>query len=240
MNSYLKIDSSKRINLNSTTAAQFSIRSTRTVFHGRYELKSIYIPITFFNINQFNNAISFTDTAGPHTCTITPGFYTTNTYIPAVALAMTLAGSGSTYTATKSNTTQCITVISSTDAFAFTFGSNQLNSAAITLGYLQQDTAMLFSQTASGIVNVAQTKSFNISVNNYVSTSTLDGIGYSFVIPVTAASLSFSLYEPLQHYPQSIYIDSPTQQLDIGVYDDNHQLMQVFSDFYMILQPCSS
>ena len=234
--SLIKIDSVNRLNFNTTTAANFSIRATNTVFQGKYELKSVLIPITFFNIGQYNNLINFTDLAGSHTAVITPGFYTTATYIAAIGSSMTAVAGGSIYTAILNAIPQCLTITSSSSAFTLTFGTNQTNSSSTAMGFSAQNTGSAFSQTGSGLVNVSQTRSFNISINNCVNISNLNGAGYSFIIPVTGFTPSIQLYEPSTNFKQSFNIDSPCQTLNIAVYDDNHRLLTMYSDFYMILE----
>ena len=236
---FIKLDSAQRINFNTTTAASFTLKGTNMVVQGRYDLKSIIIPITFYNVSASNNAIYFNDTTGNHRAVIPEGFYTAATYITAIGAAMTSAGSGSTYTAFRDTVSLCLKVVSSNNAFCFTFGSNTLNSAAIMMGYAQADTLAAYLLTASNIVNISQTRSFNISINNYSNINGLNGNGYTFVIPVTGTTPSLMSYEPTQWFNQSFVVDSPTQTLDIAVYDDNHVLLNCFSDFYMILENVS-
>ena len=237
MSQYIKLDSAQRLNFNTTTASQFILRANNVVFSGRYNLKSIFIPITFYNVNVYNNQVFFTDNSGSHIAYITPGIYSTPTFMTALGNAMTSIGSGSVYTVIKDPVTCCINIISSSSAFSFTFGTNQLNSSAIMMGYNSVDTPMSFSQQSQGMINLSQIRSFNISINNINRVSNLNGIGYTFVIPVTNNIPSLMLYEPPPNYEQFICFDSPTQTLNISIYDDNHNLLQCFSDFYMILQP---
>lgn len=235
--SYLKIDSAQRINPTTTSPSQFTIRASNTVFSGRYTLKGIFIPVTFFNVNSTNNLVYFKDFVGEHVAVIPPGYYSPLPFMAAVGVAMTLVGYGgaSTFTITRDPVTLYLTTASSASLFAFTFGTNTANSANMLLGYPQQDTAETSFHTGTQMVNVSQTRSFNISINNYASTMNLNGNGYSFVIPIQVVTPAISYYEPPVNFEQSITIDYPTQTLNIAVYDDNHKLLQCVSDWYMIV-----
>jgi flagellar hook assembly protein FlgD len=90
---------------------------------------------------------------------------------------------------------------------------------------------------ASGLINLAQTRSFNISINQITATSDLNSIGYSFVVPVTSNTPGVEYYETQNGFQQYIRIDAPTRQLDIVVYDDNHEILPLYSNWYMMLQP---
>lgn len=232
---HIKIDSSQRVNPLTTSPSQFSIRGSNTVFCGRYHLKAVFMPVTFYNVSATNNQIYFTDSNGSHTISLQPGFYTSSLYLPAIATAMTAAGAGITYTLALDPITQHVTVSSSSGTFTLNF-SNTLNSAASTLGFSFVDTLTASSQLSVGILNLAQTKTFNISINSATSTNDLNSRGYSFVVPCTSNTPSIEYYETQPGYMQSIQIDSPVRQLDITVYDDNHVILPLFSDWYMILQ----
>lgn len=236
MAQYIKLDSAQRINFSTTTASQFTLRANNVIFQGRYNLKSIFIPITFYNVNVYNNLVNFTDSKGAHTATITPGIYTTSTYIAALGIAMTSAGSGSMYTVSI-NSNSSITIASSSSTFALTFGTNQTNSGATMMGYQLFDTVMSSSQQGTGMLNLSQIRSFNISINNINRVSSLNGNGYTLIVPVTGTTPNIMTYEPATNFEQFFYIDQPTQTLNISVYDDYHNLLQCSSDFYMILQP---
>jgi hypothetical protein len=193
------------------------------------------MPVTFYNVSPVNNRISYTDGNGAHTAILPPGYYSTSQYLTAIGTNMTIGGI--TYVATKDALTFAVTVTASTGLFSFTFGTNSNHSAATMMGYPLIDTPSAISQSASGLINLAQTRSFNISVNNITATSDLNRIGYSFVVPVTSNTPGVEYYETQAGFQQYIRIDSPTRTLDIVVYDDNNDILPLYSNWYMILQP---
>ncbi|MDR3550794.1 MAG: hypothetical protein P4L31_05230, partial [Candidatus Babeliales bacterium] len=86
--SYIKISSSDRINPGTSSPGKFTINSN-IVFNKSYLLKAIYYPIAFWNVNQFNNQIPFTENAVNKIAYIPPGTYSIVSLPAAVAACMT-------------------------------------------------------------------------------------------------------------------------------------------------------
>ena len=108
------------------------------------------------------------------------------------------------------------------------------------MGYLMIDTGMNYANTATNMLNLSQTRSFNITINGISNVTTGDGDDdYTFIIPIISNVPSIMMYEPAVNFEQSMLIERPTQSLQISVYDDNHNLCQMSSDFYMILESVS-
>lgn len=238
MNSkYIKIDSSKRVNLLSSTPSKFSIRGSNVLFHGKYVLKAVYMPVTYYNVSPTNNQLFFTDANGAHSILIQPGYYASTAYLAAIGAGMSAVSSGITYTAVKDAITLAVTIAASSGTFKLTFGTNTKHTVAIALGFQSVDTAFASSHVGSGLLNLAQTRSFNISVNSITTTCDLNGVGYSFVIPVTSNTPGVQYYEAPLGFEQVINIDAPTRQLEIVVFDDNYEVMPLYAEWYMMLQP---
>ena len=236
---YVKIDSSQRVNPLNTSPSKFSIRGTNVVFKGRYVLKAVFMPVTYYNVSSTNNLLYFTDANGTHVASIPIGYYTSSTYLATVGSIMSAASPGITYSLVKDSTTLAVTITASSGTFALTFGTNTIHTAATSLGFPAVDTNSTISHLASGLLNLSQTRSFNISVNSITTTCDLNGVGYSFVIPVTANTPGIEYYEAPLGYEQTIYIEAPTRQLDIAVFDDNYEILPLYAEWYMTLQPLS-
>ena len=238
---FLKLDSAQRNNRSSTTASQFVISSTTMLFEGRYRLKAVFMPVTYYNVSTQTNAIYFTDGTGSHIAYVTPGFYTSTSYVLAVGTAMTIVAGGATYTVTLDPITQNATISASAGTFILTFGTNTLRSAYAQLGFPQSNsTTATSSQIAPTMLYLAQTRSFNISVNGYSSTFDVTGRGYTYVLPVTSNTPGIEYYEAPESYQQEMMIDSPTRSLNIAVYDDFNNILPIQSDWYMILEKRSN
>jgi hypothetical protein len=164
MNFPIRIDSAARINPLVTVPSQCSIRSTNHIFRGRYDLKLAYIPVTYFSVTALNQMIYFTDTA-PRAAALAVGFYDGSTIMVALTTAMNAASTSATYTATKSAITRNVLVTASSGTFAFNF-SDTLNSGAALIGFPPVDTGFAITQLAPSICNLAQIRSFNITINN--------------------------------------------------------------------------
>jgi hypothetical protein len=228
---YIKINSKERESPAATTPAKFTIVSNNAL--SQLSLKSISLPLTYHNVAAgINNKVYFTDTA-PRVATLSPGFYTIPLLLTQLAAAMTSASGSVTYTCAIDDLTQLLTV-TGTGVFAFTF-SNTIASAAEVLGFANVDnvTASL-TQRSSSILNLATTTSFNIVVNDAAGTQSVTGANScSFVIPALANSFAVQEYIVPDTMPQTINF-TPTRQLTIGIYDDNHRLLNFCSNWYMM------
>ena len=236
MSSYIKIYSGNRLNPTTTNASDCVIPVSH-VLHGRYTLKAIKMPITYYNINSFNNLVYFTDSA-PQTCTIPSRYYSSLTALAAaLAAAMTAAGAG-TVTCSVNSGTNVLTV-TSTVAFTFTFGTNTVNSAASVLGFVGDSSLASTSQIGTQTMNLNSTLSFNIAIDN-TSTEVREGsYGCTFVIPALTSTPNEVYYEPTLHFPIRFNVTESTKQLRVRILDDRYRVLNnMTSDWYMLLHSC--
>ena len=231
---YIKIDTAARTSPSTTSPAQCTIHSNNHIFHGRYGLKLVYVPITFFNITAANNLIYFTDTA-THTASIPVGFYDSTSILAAVGTAMTTASGTVTYTVTKNSSTYNVIISASSGTFVLN-NSNQVNSIASSLGFTPYDTVAALFQTSSTVANLSQVRSLNVSINGLSGIEDTSSRGaYSFIVPITVNQQSIQVYEPIS-FIQTINFDSPTRDLSITIYDDKHNVIPLQDDYFFILQ----
>lgn len=228
---YLKINSKDRKDPLTTTPAQFTVVSRDTL--SCLSLKSISLPVTYHNVAAgLNNKVYFTDTA-PRVAALPPGFYTIAQLLTNLATAMTAASGSATYTCTQDELTQILSV-TSTSAFTFTWSTTD-SSAAEILGFANKNSAVAATtQIAGSVINLATTTCFNIVINGAVGTKTVTGANTcSFVVPALANSFDIQEYVVPITMPQTVTF-SPTRHLDIGIFDDNHRLLNFCSNWYMI------
>jgi V8-like Glu-specific endopeptidase len=234
---YLKIDSAKRQNPGSTTPGQFTLQCQATMT-GRYALKALYCSVDYENINGHNSKIYFREGGIDKVATLTTGYYTISSLLTEIKSAMdTASGGTNTFTVTRSTLPQRL-VISGTSAFELTFGTNTANSSAEILGYPAADTSSATSHTATNIINLASIRSLNFDFNGFSSVSDTTGRSYSLVIPITTNTPGVQYYEPTETFPQVINFDIPTRNLSISVRDDDHNVIPLQSDWFMIIQKC--
>ncbi len=238
--SYLKIDSADRINPGSTTPANFVINGN-IVLHGRYAVKAVYYPTTFFNINtDLNNTIYFTEAGVAKVAVMQPGFYSGfGSLLPAIKSAMDTASAGvNTFTVTQSALTGLISIAASTVAFQITFGSNQVSAAFEVLGFSKVDTAIALLLTANNYPNLASVRSLNININNIGCVSDMLNSNNSTVcVPILQNPPSgIGYWEPPPTFPQVFQFDTPTRVLKISVLDDKQALLPLQSEWHMIVQ----
>ena len=237
---YLKIDSADRINPGSTTPANFVINGN-IVLHGRYAVKAVYYPTTFFNINtDLNNIIYFTENGVPKVATIQPGFYSGfGTLLTAVKSAMDTASAGvNTFTVTQSGLTGRISIAASTTAFQITFNSNQVSAAFEVLGFGKIDTASALLLTAASYPNLSTVRSLNININNIGCVSDLLNDNNSTVCVPILQNLPSGIgyWEPPITFPQVFRFESPTKVLKVSVLDDKQSLLPLQSEWHMMIQ----
>lgn len=233
---YVKIDTSSRVNPLTTSPSQCVMHSNSYTFQGRYSLAYAYIPVTFYNVNSSNNVLYFTDTAS-RTAVITVGFYDSVSIVIAVAAAMNAASPSTIYAVgSKNSATKCVTIASNTNPFVLNL-SNTVNSIAPLLGFASvQDTVSSTGVISDTMANLAQIKTFNISINGLSTVASLSGsTTYSFVIPITTATPSILTYEP-NTFIQCINFERPTRDIKLTVYDDNNNIIQLQEDFFIILK----
>lgn len=236
MSSYIKIDSALRTNPLTTLPSDCTILSKDGLRAGRYQLKSCFLPITYYNVGATNNVIYFTDTTGAHVATITTGQYTLATVLPAIVTAINAVGNG-TATVTVNSLTSRIT-IAYTELFSLTFGTNTANSAATMMGFANSNTASATSQTGTMIANMSTLKSYNFQISDCSpGVHTMNGNSYTFVIPALSLTPSIEYYEPPVQFPITIQLEKSTSSLKFAIYDDNHEIINNMSaDWFMMLE----
>lgn len=236
---YLKIDSADRLNAGATTPANFTISGT-VIMEGKYALKSIYYPATFFNINAgLNNLIYFTEGGVNKVATIAPGFYSGfNDLLVVVKAAMDTASAAvNTFTVTQSALTGLITIAASSVPFQLTFGANSSSAAAEVLGFAQVDTVSAMSLTAENFPNLATVRSLNININNIGCVSDMmNENNCTICVPVLQNSPYIGYWEPPENFAQVFKFDTPTKVLKISVLDDRQKVIQLQSEWHMIVE----
>ena len=114
-------------------------------------LKTAQIPFSFYIFNATNNIVDFSEGGGALTATITPGTYSSATFV--AELKTRLDGAGAlTYTVTVSGTTGLVT-IAATGAFELLWGTgvNAATSPATLLGFAAADLTLAATYTSTGV-----------------------------------------------------------------------------------------
>ena len=232
---YLKIDSSSRLNPASTSPGEFTIQLSSGLI-GQYRLCQAYIPSSFFNINSTNNKLPFYEDGTAKLASLTAGYYDTATLLTEIATQLNAASASyATYTVTQSFLPLRIT-ISSTQSFSLQFGTRPTESCASILGFSANDTASSTSAVATGICNLATVRSFAIQINNEIGFTDSSGHHCTFLVPITGNSGSLSLYEPPISFSQTVWFTSTTNTLNIRVCDDSGVTLGLTADWYLIIK----
>lgn len=231
----LKVDSSLRQNPLTSDPSDCTIESNE-LLEGRYELKSILIPVTYWNVNSSNNKVYFTDTGGAQVASLTSGYYTSfEQLVNELVTQMNAVGAG-TVTASINSLNNYLTVNNSVN-FSFTFGTNTTSSASKLLGFTGNSASATTSQLAQRIMNLKFTTAFNFHISDATSgVKTLTGQQFTFSIPALTTTPGFCYYAPIQENPIS-FILKPTKQLSVKITDDDGRVLNnMKSEWTLFLQ----
>ena len=139
---------------------------------GKFRVKNVIVPNTMYPVRSTNNLVYFSQSGTDRIATITPGFYTSATFITAldVALNNSTPAPAGTFSTTYSSTTGKITITNSTTAFILQFGTFATiaaNSARKLMGFNSSNTASALSQVSPNVINL--TPDLGISCLLYTS-----------------------------------------------------------------------
>lgn len=237
MSRQIFINSKDRI---SGTSSNFLVNMNISIEYADYlQLLNVRIPNTFYNVNSYNNQITFIDNLSvTHTITIPNGSYNINNLLTAIQTALN-AASALVFTLTYNSTTFKLT-ISTTDNFQLLFGSglNQLN---YLLGFSSIDLNGANSYTSDLCVslsfNYIVIKIDEIGRTAYYSTNKRDE--KTFIIPINEPSGSYVEYDHKQYFYQCADTRGKVlSQLNISLFSPGGNPLNLNgSDWYMILEP---
>jgi hypothetical protein len=219
-----------------TTNPNNCVIVSNLIISGLYQLKSVMLPITNYNINSTNNSIYFNESnSSLKTCIIPEGFYSSFSDV-ATALQTSMNSSGTgTYTCTVSSLTNKLTISSTVD-FKLLFGSNTVNSASTVLGFVGDSSSSLTSQTGDHIMNISINTNYNFVIENTSSSiTTLDGKTFSFSIPALSSTPNMVYWQVPLEMPIFIRFDG-TRNINVKIVDDDMKIIQnLNSDWYIVL-----
>lgn len=141
-------------------------------------INQISIPHSFYNINNVNNEIHWTDSLAVDIMTsITPGNYTIDEYLALISSGMTSdATDGLTYTASKNSNTAKVTITNSGPTnFAFRYVTSQECPPCffVLLGFYELYTDEQFFGDYNRIASLTGQSSYTANANYYVSIRTI-------------------------------------------------------------------
>lgn len=122
-----------------------------------FRVEEIVMPYTCYPVNSYNNTLVFNPNAGGNvTATITPGVYTTASFITELQTQMAAVSGGPTYVVTISTATGKITITQNTGTFTVVRASS---TAWNVLGLNQSlgTSAAALAFTSDGVINLGGT-----------------------------------------------------------------------------------
>jgi len=205
---------------------------------GTYHLHQAYIPLSFYNVNSYNNTVSIRIAGITYTGNITPGAYNVSTLLPALKSCLdTMATpAGVTFTTSYDSATMKITITSNTGV-----GFALLNSSALkVLGFSPADTGDAGSHTSDRTVDLMYTNTIRLTIAESERGNLRDAKGHSFNfnIPITANLGGVVVLDP--NFTDDFKVKLPrTNILTVSVSDDMGRPLALYSDWYMILKKVS-
>lgn len=185
---------------------------------GVYQVKTLVIPNTFFNVDSTNNTIYFFENGLDKSCTLTSGVYDTSTLETEFLSKMNTASTGfNTFTASYNSSTFKYT-ITGTSVFILRFGTFTTTSAATVLGFTSANTASSTSQTSDSVVDLSSLASvgMNIMESNIPGVENSVGQRHSLYVPLSASGGSY-IYTFSTDLSQYLRFAQPTKTLSVKI-----------------------
>lgn len=194
---------------------------------GWYKLKSLVMPLTFYNIASPNNKIYFNENSTNKTATISSGTYDFVTICTAVRTALDNASGGfATFTVTYSDTTNKLT-ISSTQNFSILHATNTSSSSGVSLGFTT-DTSAGTSQTGDSVLQLNIVQNLCFSINGFGGTfNPSNQQNSTFIIQCDEAAGSIFRYNSSEDYAVFIEFPTPANRIAVQIRDPSGSLIDL-------------
>lgn len=231
---YITINSADRNSATSTGSHDFEVKLADYLV-GKFEISQCIIMNTFYNINAYNNSLTFNDGAD-RTVTVTAGAYTGSALASALQTAMNASGTALTFAVSIGSTSNKMT-ISAGSAFVLKFATFTTNSIAKYIGFNASDTSSATSQVGSNVVDLAYPRMCFVEINNIHNVVSTTGVMGSLVFPIVANSTDASQYISNSVCP--MYVEFPTKvsTLQVKLRDDRNQPLNLNgSDWWLTLR----
>lgn len=211
----------------------FAIEFKADNLDGKYVVKNVSLPNSFYNVNSSNNVVYFYETGASTSATIPVGNYTASSLATQLKTSMD-AVSTVTYTITYSNISGKFTFVSSGNS-NFEWGSNTANSARYLLGFNEEDTSPTTSQESTNVINLSPYPHIGIDIQedshpNYI---TAERAHSSIIVPL---SVSFGSYQvlPMDDFRQIVSLPR-TRTLNIRLIHNGSIVLNNSVDWEMLL-----
>jgi hypothetical protein len=190
------------------------------------QVQNAQIPISFYNINVYNNILNITYNATPYTLTLTRGNYNSTTLISEIIAKLALIAITDITIATSSTTG----IITFTRAGGLNFTINSTGTLNKTLGFEIGITytsvgGILSAPFPLNLLGLLKLKiaSYELQTGNY--DSSVDGtLNILATIPIEAGSFGLILYDNISN-TQSLIRNPTLDGFDLKIYGDDNNLV---------------
>ena len=206
----------------------------------KVELLSFSMPLTSYNVDGSNNKIYFNVGASSYIATITVGSYNICTLTPELKRVMDLASTQSFDIWYDSGLFKLVFTISSAADFAFTWGTNAVNSAFGLLGFRSTNSTPAQTIISDNAINLSLPLYFYIQINQMGShaRSTNEGDWATFVISSQGNSASINIFNQFSSYHLlEQFGHNSLNAIDIRICERGNKLVDLNnSDWSMLLR----
>jgi len=207
------------------------ISTPKIVKAGIYKLSHCLIPLSFYNINENNNKLTFTTLGTTYNVNLIPGVYDTVNILTALEELLNASASG--FTVELDEITKKIEISNSTNSFSFDFTDK--NSMYKELGFKSAVTTNALSITGTDMINLLPIQMVNLSIDNINMINWSINHGTTFIIPIESGLLSYINYTPPSQFQQTVYIPSDRRQIRLTVRDELFNLLDLNNQDIMIV-----
>lgn len=197
-----------------STTTPVTLNLPHNVNCNKIELIAANIPNTSYAITSSNNTLTV-EVTGPSaaTITITPGTYTSLSFISELQTKLNASGLGLTFTVSISAITFLMT-ISATGSFIIY--NNSISTIASLLGY-PSTTGSATSHTATNVIKLNNTENYFVRFNE------VPALNQDFIIPNDVNYGAIKYFKKGGDYPlyQNLSNVTPVSKLTFNILDDN-------------------
>lgn len=190
------------------------------------QVQNAQIPISFYNINVYNNILNITYNATPYTLTLTRGNYNSTTLINEILAQLALVAITDITIVTSSITG----IITFTRAGALNFTIESTGTLNKALGFVVGTTytsvgGILVAPFPLNLLGILKLKiaSDELNVNNYDS-SVNGSLNILATIPIEAGAFGLILYDNISN-TQSVLNNPILDGFDLKIYGDDNNLV---------------
>lgn len=212
-----KFDSADRT-YGSSSNFSLTLKNGVDGLQGDYQIDMVSIPVSWYNVNTYNNVVPLFINGALNLVNIPVGQYDVADLVVSLKAALEAVSGGAVFTVSVHGTTKKLT-LSTGRAFELRFGDNTLNSAAGLLGFSSVNVSSVANSiTGDCLPNLSPIDTLAINFKGVVdSVSMSNGFNCSVLVPISVqfGSINVSEFE----HPAVFSFVNKTRTFDVSIVD---------------------